>query len=78
MTDTEYEDACASDAETEELEEDTCTACGKVVVVDFDDSGYTIANCNTCDAMCCRACLEPPSCTRETPCCVRCEPSQQS
>lgn len=45
--------------EEEEEEKDECEGCGKEVVVEYEDyKGYTIANCNTCDLMLCRECLE--------------------
>ena len=58
------------------LEFDTCVACGETIVVDYimsssSPSGYTIANCNNCDAMCCRECLEKYS-TKDNPCCPKC------
>ena len=69
-----------SDAETEagdetEEEEDECEACGKVVKPVYEDEkgGWTIGNCLTCDAMCCRECLSKYA-TSEDICCVLCTP----
>ncbi len=46
-------------SDEEEEEKDECEGCGKEVVVEYEDyKGYTIANCNTCDLMLCRECLE--------------------
>jgi len=47
----------------EEEEKDVCVGCDKVVVVSYglDEGecvGYSIANCNTCDKMLCRECLD--------------------
>ncbi len=42
-----------------EEEKDVCVGCEKEVVVDYETGkGYTIANCDTCDKMLCRDCLE--------------------
>ena len=44
----------------EETEKDVCVGCDKVVVVSYGDEcvGYSIANCDTCDKMLCRECLD--------------------
>ena len=66
-----------NDAETDETEEeeDECEACGKVVKPVYEDEkgGWTIGNCLTCDAMCCRECLSKYA-TPEDICCVLCTP----
>ena len=50
---------CAPKYETPIQNIDECVACGKEVVVDYETGkGYTIANCNNCDKMLCRDCLE--------------------
>lgn len=56
-------------------EEDECEACGKLVIPIYEDEkgGWTIGNCLTCDAMCCRECLSKYS-TEEDICCVLCTP----
>ena len=64
--------AAEDDGSDGSLELDTCVACGKTVVVDYiDGSGYTISNCNYCDSMCCRECLEKYS-TNEYCRCPKC------
>jgi len=43
----------------EEIEYDECVGCEKKVKVDYETGkGYTIGNCNNCDMMLCRGCLE--------------------
>jgi len=47
------------DIEEDEEEKDECEGCEKEVVVEYEDfKGYTIANCNNCNMMLCRDCLE--------------------
>jgi hypothetical protein len=43
-----------------ESEIDMCEVCNTEVFVDVVDNQWTIANCDFCDKMACRACLEPP------------------
>jgi len=43
-----------------DTEYDKCQLCKKIVLVEFNEDGYTIANCDTCDKMCCRECLDTP------------------
>jgi hypothetical protein len=68
-----WKDDC--DEEEDEEEEDECVACGKLVIPIYEDEkgGWTIGNCLTCDAMCCRECLSKYA-TSEDICCVLCTP----
>jgi len=43
--------------EEEEVEFDTCVGCEKTVQVEYKN-GYSIANCDWCDKMLCRECLD--------------------
>jgi hypothetical protein len=65
----------ADERDDSEEEEDECEACGKVVKPVYEDEkgGWTIGNCLTCDAMCCRECLSKYA-TSEDICCVLCTP----
>ena len=56
--------------EIEDSEDETCESCGKVVdlKLESDDGPMLIADCNTCRALCCRACLDTEKVDR----CVLC------
>jgi len=62
----------AKEEEDSEGGVDTCDWCGVDVVVKYEDEGgYTIADCDACDARCCRACLLRYS-TPDRPACPVC------
>ena len=60
--------------EDEEEEWDVCEPCNDMVLVTYDVTckGYSIANCDVCNTMCCRNCLDKGG-DGENPECPKCK-----